>query len=105
MHDGLLCASAGLHPELGGGIYIYGLKPKTGGIVWKRILSKPPAVIVGTERIESRIVPISALNDVLQTDGKLLSLPAGRARRFAFDPSMTDNELRQKLQTNPPKKH
>jgi len=105
MHKGLLCTSAGLHPELGGGIYIYGLKPKTGKIAWKRILSKPPAVIAGTERIESHIVPISALNDVLQTDGKQLSLPAGRARRFTFDPSMTDNELRQKLQTNPPKKH
>jgi len=64
-----------------------------------------PAVITGTERIASRIVPNSALNDVLKSDGGLLSLPAGRGRRFTFEPSMADNELRQKLQTNPPKKH
>lgn len=104
MHQGLLCASAGLHPELGGGIYIYALKPKTGKIAWKRTLTKSPAQITGTERIQSRIVPISALNDTLQTDGNQLTLPAGRDRKFKFTPNMTDDEISQKLHTNPPKK-
>jgi len=52
-----------------------------------------------------RIVPSSALNDILRSDGDLLSLPAGRDQRFTFDPQMTDAELKQKLQTNPPAKH
>jgi hypothetical protein len=105
MHKGLLCASAGLHPELGGGIYVYGLEPVTGKMAWKRVLSKAPAIIGGTERTDYRIVPSSALNDTLRSDGYLLSLPAGRDRRFTFDPQMTDAELKQKLQTNPPTKH
>lgn len=104
MHQGLLCASAGLHPELGGGIYVYALQPKTGKITWKRTLAKFPARITGTERIQSRIVPISALNDVLQTDNKTLSLPAGRGRIFTFGPNMTEDEIRLKLHTNPPMK-
>jgi len=105
MHKGLLCASAGLHPELGGGIYLYGLEPATGKMGWKRMLSKSPAIIRATERTDYRIVPSSALNDILRSDGNLLSLPAGRDQRFTFDPQMPDAELKQKLQTNPPAKH
>jgi len=104
MHQSLLCASAGLHPELGGGIYVYGLEPETGKLVWKRVLSKSPAKIHGTDRIAGRIVPSSALNDVLQSDGNLLSLPAGGGRRFTFDPRKTDPELKQQLETNPQSK-
>lgn len=69
------------------------------------MLSKSPAIIGGTERTDYRIVPSSALNDILRSDGDLLSLPAGRDQRFAFDPQTTDAELKQKLQTNPPTKH
>jgi hypothetical protein len=56
-------------------------------------------------RTDYRIVPSSALNDILRSDGDLLSLPAGRDQRFTFDPQMTDAELKQNLQTNPPTKH
>ena len=104
MRQGLLCASAGLHPELGGGIYVYGLQPKTGNIAWKRTLTKSHALIKGTDRIQSRIVPISALNDTLKTDGNTLSLPAGRDRIFKFSPTESDDEIGLKLHTNPPKK-
>ena len=104
MHKDLFCASAGLHPELGGGIYLYGLEPATGKIAWKRVLSKSPAIIGGIERTDYRIVPSSALNDILRSDGHLLSLPAGLTQRFTFDPQMTDAEMKQKLQTNRPTK-
>jgi len=56
-------------------------------------------------RTDYRIVPSSTPNDILRSDGDLLSLPAGWDQRFAFDPQTTDAELKQKLQTNPPAKH
>lgn len=92
-----------LDPQTGLETHVYGLEPETGKLIWKRTLAKSPAVIAGTERIDSRIVPNSVLNDVLQSDGDLLSLPAGRNIRFIFDPRMTDSQLRQKLETNSPK--
>lgn len=54
IHQGHICASAGLHPEAGGGIYVYGLEPKTGRLLWKRFLSKSPAVIHGTSPPDAR---------------------------------------------------
>jgi outer membrane protein assembly factor BamB len=104
MHQGKVCASAGRHPEIGGGICVYGLHADSGQIAWKRILAKAPARINRTERTSGRIVPNSTLNDVLRSDEKLLYLPGHRGAPFAFDPKMTNEQLARKLNTPPPKK-
>ena len=104
MHRGKVCASAGRHPEIGGGVYVYALEADSGRMDWKRVLVKSPARINGTGRTSRRIVPNSTLNDVLRSDGKLLSLPGHRGADFVFDPEMTDEQLTEKLNTAPPGK-
>lgn len=104
LHKGLIYASAGLHAESGGGIYVWGLEPTTGRIVHKALLSKSQPLIAGTSRDQSRVVPHSALNGPLKTDGDSLYLPAGINRRFVFKTTMTPEELTKKLHTKPARK-
>lgn len=104
MHGGLVCASAGRHAEIGGGIALYGLDVRTGRPVWQRVLAKPPAVIEATQRLDGVIFPRSVLNDVLQSDGRQLGLPAGRGAPFTFTPDMTNEQLKAKLLTPRPKR-
>src|SRR6185369_12783339 len=82
LHEGLLCFSAGLHPEAGGGIYVYGVDPRTGDLKWKKILRKPPVRVVPGEK--TSIVPNRILNDALKSDGQVLSLPG-----ITFGPGTT----------------
>ena len=90
MHDGKVCFAAGVHPEVGGGIYIYGLEPKTGRLAWKKVLRRSPVVADGKTR--STIRPNRILGDVLKSDGQALSLPG-----LIFTPEMTDAELQKKV--------
>ena len=90
MHNGKVCFAAGVHPEVGGGIYIYGLEPKTGRLAWKKVLCRSPVVTDGKTR--STIRPNRILGDVLKSDGVSLSLPG-----IAFTPEMTDAELQKKI--------
>ncbi len=41
LFDGKICASAGLHSSLDGGIVVAGLDPATGAIAWKQTLQRP----------------------------------------------------------------
>jgi len=97
LHEGLLCFSAGLHPEAGGGIYVYGVDPRTGDLKWKKILRKPPVRVVPGEK--TSIVPNRILNDALKSDGQVLSLPG-----ITFGPGTTEEELRTKIAAPLPKK-
>jgi len=90
MHQGLACFSAGLHPETGGGIYAYGLDPKTGSIAWRRVLRRGPVEHDGKSKIGIR--PNRILNDVLKSDGQTLSLPG-----IIFDPKEPDAEIQKKV--------
>ncbi len=99
LHEGLVCFSAGLHPEVGGGIYVYGLEPATGTMKWKKGLRKPPFPLAGKERKPPPVVPNRILNDALKSDGTSLSLPG-----IAFDPRTTDEELRKLIEDPLPKK-
>ena len=38
-HEGLVCAAAGRHPELDGGIHLAGLEPATGRAVWRKTVA------------------------------------------------------------------
>ena len=97
LHEGLVCFSAGLHPEVGGGISVYGVDPKSGTLRWKKVLRKGPVKVEAKNR--SPITPNRILNDALASDGKLLSLPG-----ITFDPRTTDDELRTKIEAPTPKK-
>jgi outer membrane protein assembly factor BamB len=96
MHNGLVCFSAGLHPELGGGIYAYGLEPTTGRLVWRKVLHK--RTIVFDPKRPVRILPNRVLNDVLRSDGTQLHLPG-----LAFRPDEPDEQLRLKVEGDPSK--
>jgi len=39
LHEGLVCAAAGRHPELDGGIHIAGLDPVTGQAKWRKTVA------------------------------------------------------------------
>ncbi len=39
LHDGLICAAAGRHPELDGGIHLAGLDPASGRAVWRQVIA------------------------------------------------------------------
>jgi len=90
MHKGLVCASAGVHPEVGGGIYVYGLEPKTGRVAWRKVLARAPVRHDGRSRASIR--PNRVLGDVLQADGDVLRLPG-----IALDPREPDAETQQKV--------
>jgi outer membrane protein assembly factor BamB len=99
LHDGLLRASAGLHPELGGGIALWGLDPATGQPRWKRTLRRESVRLPAGERKRPPMPTNRVVNGVLEADGRMLKL-AG----WTFDPSLSDDELGRLLTTPPPKK-
>jgi len=103
LHDGKICVSAGHHPEIGGGIYLWGLEPDSGQIAWHRILRKRPAEMDKTEYVRP-IVPHSCTNGPLLSIGEKLSLPGSRKERFAFDPRLSNEDLRTLLETPPRRK-
>ncbi len=100
LHEGRLVASAGTHPELGGGVFVAGLDPQTGEAAWKRTLFKPPAAITTVNgKSSGPIVPQSFLNEAPLSEGGRLRIGA-----FSFDPAESDADLRVRLGTPPPKK-
>jgi hypothetical protein len=99
LHEGLLCFSAGLHPEIGGGIFVYGVEPATGSVKWKKVIRKGLVVLEGTAKRPPPVVPNRVLNDALRSEGGSLILPGLR-----FDPTTTDDDLRSKLEAPAPKK-
>jgi len=90
MHQGALCFSAGYHPEVGGGIYIYGLDPATGKLAWEKVVRRAPVAYDGKGRYA--IKPNRVLNDCLASDGEALSLPGIR-----FAPQDADAEIQKKV--------
>jgi outer membrane protein assembly factor BamB len=99
MHRGMVCFSAGYHPEAGGGVYVYGLEPMTGKLVWKKVLRREPVRYDGKGKVS--IKPNLILNDVLKSDGQVLSLPG-----IQFSPDEADEEIQKKVDgaVPPPRK-
>jgi outer membrane protein assembly factor BamB len=91
MHEGKVCFSAGVHPEVGGGIFVYGLDPKTGAVAWRKVLSRGPIAYDGKARM--KITPNRILNDVLKSEGGSLGLPG-----ITFDPRTSEEEMRKKVE-------
>jgi outer membrane protein assembly factor BamB len=90
IHDGNVCASAGLHPETGGGIFLYGLEPTTGKVRWQKSMKKSPLTHATNDR--QKIEPNRILNDVLKSDGTRLTLPG-----ITFTPTDSDAEIQAKV--------
>ena len=105
LHQGFICASAGLHPEVGGGVHVAALDPATGQAKHRLRLAKSPATIKTTNgKAAATIVPHSFVNDVLSSDGQSLRLPAFRTEGFAFRLDESEAEITKRLETPPPKK-
>lgn len=100
LHEGRIVASAGTHPELGGGVFVAGLDPQTGETAWKKTLFKPPAAITTVNgKSSGLIVPRSFLNEAPLSEGGRL-----RIGDFSFDPGESDAETRVRLSTPLPRK-
>lgn len=95
MHKGLVCFSAGYHPEAGGGIYVYGLEPKTGKMAWRKVLRRAPVAYDGKGKFS--IKPNRVLNDCLASDGQVLSLPG-----IQFTPDEPDGEIQKNVDGDVP---
>jgi outer membrane protein assembly factor BamB len=90
IHKGTVCASAGLHPETGGGIFLYGLEPASGKVIWAKTMRKTPIIYTVGDR--TKIVPNRILNDVLKSDGNCLSLPG-----ISFTPTDSNADIQAKV--------
>jgi outer membrane protein assembly factor BamB len=100
LHEGLVCAPAGHHPELGGGVRVSGLEPATGRAAWTRTLRKSAAALSTTDgKTTGTIVPRSFLNAPPEVEGGLL-----RIDEFVFDPKTPEAELVRRLDSPAPKK-
>lgn len=94
MHGGRICAAAGLHAALAGGIVVAGLDPATGAAAWKQTLEREPEVHqIAGGRIETpRSLTHPPINTGLQIkDGALM------LHRFAIDPGESAEALRRRL--------
>jgi hypothetical protein len=81
-------------------VRVVGLDPASGRAAWTRTLAKGPARLsTANGKTTGTIVPQSFLNEPPVAEGELL-----RIGDFAFDPSTSDEELRRRLESPPPKK-
>jgi hypothetical protein len=102
-HDGLIVATAGTHPELGGGVFAAGLKPETGEAVWRKTLRKQPAVMFGKDGANANYSFINSVPHV--KDGQILLGDGGRVGgEFTFTPKDDDAAISKRLSTPPEKK-
>jgi len=99
IHEGLLCFSAGLHPEVGGGIHAYGVDPASGDLKWKKTIRKDPFPLEGASKRPPPVVPNRILNDALRSEGGDLVLPG-----LTFNPRTTEEELKAKIEAPVPKR-
>lgn len=99
MHEGLLCFSAGLHPEVGGGIVAYGVDPASGELRWKKSIRKDPFPLAGASKRPGSVVPNRILNDALRSEGGELVLPG-----LTFNPRTSEDELKTKIEAPIPKR-
>jgi len=99
LHQGSVVASAGRHPEIGGGVYVAALEPTTGAAVWRRRLFKPPALLATANgKTKGNIVPRSFLNAPPAVEGDTIQIGD-----FAFTPDESDLTLQTRLNTVPRK--
>lgn len=66
LHQRKACFTAGLHPEVGGGIYAWGLEPQSGAIAWHKVFKRTEI----TGKAGVRIAPNRVLNSSLTSDGE-----------------------------------
>lgn len=101
MREGEIIASAGRHPEIGGGVFVAGLDPATGAARWRRTLAKPVAKITTAADGRSRgvIVPRSFLNKPPTVVEGGIDIGG-----FVFTPAESDAQLQTRLNTPPPPK-
>ncbi len=90
LHEQKLCCTAGLHPEAGGGIFAWGLDPKTGAIAWQKVFKRSEI----TGKTGLKIAPNRVMNSPLQTNGKTLSIVG-----LDFAPTDTDADIHQRIDT------
>lgn len=88
MSDGKVCCSAGLHPETGGGIHVWGLDPATGAIAWHKHLVRSELTV----KPGGKIAPNRVMNSPLRSDGKQLSIVG-----ISFSPSEPDELINKRL--------
>ncbi len=92
VHQDRICASAGYHSELAGGILVWALEPQTGQVAWNKTISKEHFKLASKER--KSMVVNRAVNGLLQSEGDSLKLPG-----LTFRPEETEEQIRIRLST------
>lgn len=88
IHEGKVCCSAGLHPETGGGIHVWGLDPATGAIAWHKHLARSDLTV----KPGGKIAPNRVMNSPLQSDGASLSIIG-----ISFTPDESDTAINKRI--------
>ena len=93
-------ASAGRHPEIGGGVHVAALDIVSGRARWRRALEKRPAFITTAGgRSTGAIVPRSFLNGVPVVEGERITIG-----ELSFSAGESEEAINGRLNTPPPKK-
>jgi len=90
IHDGKACAVAGLHPETGGGMFVWGLDPRTGAIAWRKLLKR--SEVVGASKLA--IAPNRVLASPLRSEGGKLAIVG-----LSFAVDETEADLQKRIDT------
>ncbi len=88
VHEGKVCVSAGRHPELDGGILVWGLDPATGAASWETAIRRDSQVRSITDKTERSYVN-RILNAPLVAEGMHVKLPG-----ITIDPKNPGSSVR-----------
>lgn len=90
IHNGLACFTAGLHPEIGGGIQAWGLDIPTGRIAWRKVFARSRLLAkTGTKIAPNRVLnsPVTIANNQLAITG------------LAWSPNDPDDQIQKQIDT------
>jgi outer membrane protein assembly factor BamB len=91
MFEGNACFTAGLHPEVGGGIWAWGVEPRGGKVVWHKVFKRSEVMA----KPGTKIAPNRVLNSPLKVEGNSLAITG-----LSFLPTEADEAIQKRIDTS-----
>jgi outer membrane protein assembly factor BamB len=88
--EGKACFTAGLHPEVGGGIRAWGVDPRTGLIAWRKHFKRSDVIA----KPGTKIAPNRVLNSPITIDAQTLAITG-----LNFIPDEPDADIQKRIDT------